>query len=535
MRRMSLFLYFLLSSFFIPLQASIWTIDIDESPAPPPDTGPPFSAHAIRNPARLAAQVTGIVAAYLATALIIGTLLMTIGKRLRDEALNPKLGSAVEMTKLPRQIFESPISPSDSHRPWYYPRRLVRNRSMSNSMRSANDIRNAGLESMASFDATVLEADKQQRQDELERLYAAVMNHEEELQKAASSSQVHIVPHLDEEDDDIESPIAAESKYPPRLVVDPSTGSGYQRNEHTSLSQSLPNPDSPVSQRTPVRAIYPPDQYLSSIRPSAGSPIAAEYADMQTVLDSKAARPSTAERHNLFGRTHTSGSSKGSQRSRIKRSLKQISIDVPRPLFGPKVDSDSANTPLAPGLNGVADHTTSPQSEGPSTPGTYYSPMRGPEEGGHGSEVSRNVTPDVVQSSEPRGPCVQLPSLAQGKAVSTTKPGLPIPQSPRPPLRSNASNATLGSLPFRNTSSNNHGLLSPGMVTKTTYVERRTNLNGPRTGVATPYSPYMPFTPLTPVTPRLMSRQERRQMERDRGRRVLAEGDQVIDENQMWG
>ncbi|KAG9708025.1 hypothetical protein KCU73_g17572, partial [Aureobasidium melanogenum] len=76
----------------------------------------------------------------------------------------------------------------------------------------------------------------------------------------------------------------------------------------------------------------------------------------------------------------------------------------------------------------------------------------------------------------------------------------------------------------------------PGLVTKTTYLERRRDmLSAPRTGMTTPYSPYMPFTPVTPVTPHLTSRAERRQRERDQGRRAPVAQDQVIDEEEMWG
>lgn len=48
-----------------------------------------------------------------------------------------------------------------------------------------------------------------------------------------------------------------------------------------------------------------------------------------------------------------------------------------------------------------------------------------------------------------------------------------------------------------------------------------------------PYSPYMPFTPITPITPRLVTRQERRRMEREGGREVVRE--RVKGEAEMWG
>ena len=53
---------------------------------------------------------------------------------------------------------------------------------------------------------------------------------------------------------------------------------------------------------------------------------------------------------------------------------------------------------------------------------------------------------------------------------------------------------------------------------------------------ATPYSPYMPQTPLTPMTPsRLVTREERKRMKKEQGRRVLTQDDVVPEENDMWG
>ncbi|KMU85602.1 hypothetical protein CIHG_03643 [Coccidioides immitis H538.4] len=76
--------------------------------------------------------------------------------------------------------------------------------------------------------------------------------------------------------------------------------------------------------------------------------------------------------------------------------------------------------------------------------------------------------------------------------------------------------------------------------TKTTIVERRDSILGPlgpRTGIPrTPYSPYMPFTPITPLTPsRMITRQERKKMERKNGTRVQTEADLVMSDEEMWG
>lgn len=61
-------------------------------------------------------------------------------------------------------------------------------------------------------------------------------------------------------------------------------------------------------------------------------------------------------------------------------------------------------------------------------------------------------------------------------------------------------------------------------------------MNGPRTGVPTPYSPYMPFTPVTPLTPSSMiTKRQRRRAEKESGLKVLNEDDMVRDDGDMWG
>lgn len=94
-------------------------------------------------------------------------------------------------------------------------------------------------------------------------------------------------------------------------------------------------------------------------------------------------------------------------------------------------------------------------------------------------------------------------------------------------------------LPLRNLQSGTADAPRPPSMIKATVLERKVpdHLRGPRTGVpSTPYSPYMPFTPLTPMTPsRLVSKQERKRMEKEAGRRVVTVEDAVQEEGEMWG
>lgn len=88
------------------------------------------------------------------------------------------------------------------------------------------------------------------------------------------------------------------------------------------------------------------------------------------------------------------------------------------------------------------------------------------------------------------------------------------------------------SLPLRDA----YGLQS-APPTKTTILERPAKpMNGPRTGIPTPYSPYMPFTPVTPLTPsRIVTKRERKREGKENGLHVLNEDDMVKDDGDMWG
>ncbi|RAL00413.1 uncharacterized protein BO80DRAFT_356752 [Aspergillus ibericus CBS 121593] len=88
------------------------------------------------------------------------------------------------------------------------------------------------------------------------------------------------------------------------------------------------------------------------------------------------------------------------------------------------------------------------------------------------------------------------------------------------------------SLPFRDAYP-----LQSAPATKLTVLERPLKpLNGPRTGIPTPYSPYMPFTPVTPLTPSTMiTKRQRRRAEKESGLKVLNEDDLVRDDGDMWG
>ncbi|KAI5205761.1 hypothetical protein E4T39_02907 [Aureobasidium subglaciale] len=402
------------------------------------------------------------------------------------------------------QFDDSPISPR-SQRSWYSPRRLKKRR-ISNPGSPA-------VQSIASFDPGVIESDRVARQQELQQLYAAAF-----AQEAAKSRTT--IP--EDELTQVGRTTSKSRRQPPRLL----TSAPALAHLHLQDSQI-----SPVSPRSPVRAIYPPRSPRFQPTPPI-SPMRPDFYQPTSPGLRAPASPGAAS-------TRTRTSSFGSQieGKRPRKGLRNLRIQHRH--YSSEVSDEEVRTPLTPRYYtdpGIPP-SPPPRSETATTPGTHD---------GYGTPVDVRDFDEIRAMPRPepqRAGCYQYEIL---QAVGGTSGQMELRLDTaaaggygidhRAPS-SNTSVSTLGILPFRTMAhSDGRPLPSPGLVTKTTYLERRRDLlSAPRTGMATPYSPYMPFTPLTPVTPHLTSRAERRQRERDQGRRAPATQDQVIDEEEMWG
>lgn len=508
--------------------ADLWTVNIDNGPAPSPEDGPPFSAHATRDRAQLPYEVVGIVGSYIGSVIIISTLLLTVGRRLRRRALSMATTMrGTEMVKPMNTAFDpSPISPVSS-RGWYSPRRNKTNRSLPGSVRSGtSNAVSPEVGSVVSFDANVIEADKQRRQDEMERLYAAVMAQDE--RRSPQPASASDIPNI--------APPVYSRKRPPRLLTDAPNLKHLQPNQPAS-------PRSPLVPKSPIRAIYPPDSPLPAMPTGPTSPIRAEYpaAPLSPAYPSQAYEPQIGrERATSFGSNRTAGSSK-----RMRKSLRSLKISPP---IVTEDNSDGARTPLSPRF--YADpgippeppsaRTVDSQTYSPTTPDTTKSWRYGAAERlDHVRDLPNPAPQRSAAYNYNNQPQAVTNTASSRPHPITTSP--PLPPPPPPPKAPAAS--TTNALPFRQYAHSPHYPFGSGPIsagpTKTTFVESRRDrlvAGTPRTGMATPYSPYMPFTPLTPVTPHLTSRAERRQREREERtiKGAITEEDAVVDEAEMW-
>ncbi|KAF2460482.1 hypothetical protein BDY21DRAFT_377157 [Lineolata rhizophorae] len=524
-----LLLAFVLATRPASVAASIWDVDIDYGPAPPPDEGPPGSRNASRDKSLLPGQICGIVGAYAIVVCFFLTLVFTIGRRRRLEALRangftvevemqkpvpkPLNGDASAMTKdgatVTASELKSPTSPG-SNKSWLpSPLRFKFKKgagsSAASSVRNVSAPNSPGAHTTASFDTSNID---EHRQREMERLYAAVMEHDAKQARVVADNTTTTT-----EDADGVHPA-------PRL--------------NTDLARVAAS-GAPQSPRSPMRPIYPPDHQLAQQQQQQqqqrhastgtssppGSPVvvAAAHHPSATSLRS--------EPNSVGSGATTAGAS--TKRRGPLRNLR-LSSTARRYASGARgnaaTDDDDADND---------DDMRTPLS--PQSFNTAASADRRRRGGGGGGDLP---TPSTAATGgadsdgyyEGLDEPAPLPSAAPQRGVGSAGA---------------SANGSQGTLPLRQAAVE-QGLPSAG-PTKTTFVESKRGaaaaaakaggwMRSPGTagtaGAPTPYSPYMPFTPVTPVTPRLVGRKERKARKKVEGRRVVEEGDLVKSSRDMW-
>ena len=513
--------------------SSIWHVSIWEAPAPPPGKGPPISASALRDPRYLPAQIASIIGAYVFSVIVIGTAILLVGRRLRRAAQASPGTLAMEMMKpvkhdVPKAFDPSPISPSksdpfgpspestvDMRNNWPSPNP---NRSPNKSARSSDgwgSIAKGGHKkqqpsvqsSVITFDESVIEDDKERNQREMERLYAAVMEHDEKK----STSVVNLS----------DEPPPLSPQYPPEL----------QHLRSTQQSSSIPQPRSDT--KSPART-------LTRSPPTSSKPTPLSF--------------------------HSRNSSRSSFGSFSKRrGIRHLPISPPMgspDLIPDYNDAYGESEPLSPRIydDPGPPPPTPPAKNASKSQETHIDRLsprsaRFPEPSVRTPRTSIPPTPTIAIETIPEGYSrseFQSRNSERSESGNLSKPR----RTPAPlALRTQALNSSSSQrnapqqlnslrsapLPLRNQHPTEYNSNRPPSTIKATVLERKVpnnhSLRTPQTGVPmTPYSPYMPFTPLTPMTPsRLVTKEERRRQKKEEGRRVATIDDAVEEEGDMWG
>lgn len=485
--------------------ADLWTVDIDNGPAPSPEDGPPFSAHASRNRALLPYQIIGIVGAYLGFVLMLGTLLFTTGRKLRRHALK-MAERPVELVKPIMRVFDGQ-SPATSERKTPFSR-LRKQKSLASSIRSSNV--GSPMDSVVHFDPNVIQQNRKRDQDELANYYAAVYDAEEQIMQKVPGSAIELQ----------EVPIISVPQHPhkkPPLRMD------------TSATQYTT--DYPASPRTPrspsVRAIYPPLAYNNAAQN----------------LQEQSQSPKAYRDDSSFA-THLQNPSSPSQsmRGRLARERLRKSLKISAPIRDD--NSDGARTPLSPRIYvdpGVPPEppsaiTVDSRHYYPASPQTMQS-WREDDEYEYREDM------DAVRALPREYP--QRGEMPNGLSLNTSQP-LVVPSRKQTVSPSNKSASGDGSLPFRqynarqNISQSSVGptrvqqpLGSPGLLSPPIQ-HHVLSVSQDRFGYE---AGMLPWTPRTPVfTPHLTTRAERLQKQKEEKalKGAITEEDQVKDESEMW-
>ena len=492
---------------------NIWHVSIFQGPAPPPGKGPPIQASALRNKSYLPAQIASIVASYILSLLVIGTAIVLVGRRLRRATQASPKSLSMEMMKpiktdLATTFDPSPISVQNSNpygpspnstidmkNNWPSPTRSMRGSGGWGSVRKGHKKQPSESQaSVVTFDESIIEDDKARNEREMERLYAAVMDHDEKR----STSKVDLAGQ-------------PQPRHPPELqhLRDVSQPSAPPRSDTISPTRALTKSPRTSSRPTPI-SIHSRNSSRSSfgsfgkkhsirglpISPPMGSPgLAPDYNDGYSETE-----PLSPRHYRDPGPPPPIPDEQKAAKNRHEQ------ID------DTKLSPKDARFPMT-SLRKNTSVPSSPGVQNQTIPEVSVDPQFAIRYSDH-SDRSKKKAP---------APLALRTQAAAGASAQ------------RHPLRS-------APLPLRNTHPTNLNAdrPEPSPAIRATVLERKAPGRGMRTPVngvpITPYSPYMPYTPLTPMTPsRLVTRGERKRREKEEGKRVPTIEDAVEEEADMWG
>lgn len=491
--------------------ADLWSVDIDNGPAPSPEDGPPFSAHATRDKALLPYQIIGVLAAYLGMVLILSTALLTFGRKLRKQALTAA-ERPTEMVK-PMIMLLAGQSPARTRLGPFS--RLQRKTSQTSSMRSKLSGVASPMDSSVNFDLNVIEEDRQRNQDALAKVYQSI--YEAEDRKT----------HINVDTADQRTVPALSIPRPPRRAP------AHLRVDSGAFSRADAQPASPRTPISPaIRAIYPPMPGLPNYEQSQ-SPIRTRRTGGS--MDRRSAQSGEYE-----------GSAQYNLRGKLARDRLRKSLKISAPMRDD--NSDGARTPLSPRF--------------------YTDPGIPPEPpSAHTVDSQWQRSPDTMRSYR-EGNEYEFDRMKSARDLPLEHPqrqmkvdGLPLSpkRSMRPlgsPQSRRAANGS-GALPLRQFADQQRatpvspvstwsahpispGLTSPAIRHNEVELDVKRLRGGLPSAMAhmgqTPYSASFMNAMITPVTPHFTTRAERLQKQKEERalRGAITEEDQVQDESEMW-
>ena len=448
-------------------------------PLPAPEDGPEFSKNALRNKKYLPAEIGGIVGAYAVSLLFVAITLLALSKTRRQHLLADGDDDDTEISLKAPDFGGSPEFPAEAFpATGNFALRQVPNFSYKSPTRSefgptpyVQPPKSPALTTLPGVDPhvdqTVVAADREMAQQQLEEMYKHVMEHDDAKQRGVT----------------LDTPVMAGQSGKPQPRK--------EKSKPKSLNLNSANDDKAQSRTS---------SFLSALRSpkkkqvrgvSISSPIMTPQSTTFPRLEDREMDPITP---------------------------RQYAPAHPPPVPADQVSfraqerqSSNRHAPLTPPDMSPESGQSIDERIGLQLPRTSQAQSF--------SQAPTEADPESATSEHSQAPLVGLPS--------SPKPGVTfgaLPASPKPGARFSRPNApsavrTGGALPLRAYEPSMGSPSATPQTTKQTVFERKGPLSPgggrtPYTAGAVPYSPYQPFTPCVPITPSLVTKEDRKRMKK---------------------
>ncbi|KAJ6788361.1 hypothetical protein PWT90_02897 [Aphanocladium album] len=446
---------------------------------PSPEDGPAFSAHALRNKKYLPIEVGAIVGAYAAALVFVAIGLLSLAKARRDHLLADEEDEADAYAAAFEQLC-SPRFPTDAN-PFPLAGKFAEGQVPNFSYKSPTRSEFSGTPYIHppispahtsvpgvdfQVDQTVVAADREMAQNQLEEMYKHVMEHEEAKENGITLESPVVGPAS-------QRGSTTSKKSKPMSLNLNGTNEEKTRSRASSFFSGLRSPrkskpkglniSSPIM--TPQTGTFPrhDDQEMNAIPPRHYAPAAPP--------------PVPTDQDHFVGQARSSGLTLPlTPPDRSPESIQSIDGRLGAQLAQINTSKDFSQSPI-------------------------------------------EADPESAVSQHSQAPLLGLPSSPKPGATFGT-----LPSSPRPGARFQRANApsavrTGGTLPLRAYEPSLSSPSAVGQTTKQTVFERRGPLSPgggrtPYTANAVPYSPYQPYTPCVPITPSLVTKEDRKRMKK---------------------
>lgn len=529
-------------------------LNIDWSPAPPPDQGPPGAANALRNPAYLPVQIGGIVGSYALSLVLVAIVLLGLSKKRRDRiraaedfdqwgetpfqlqypephpVSQPQDGLRLH-TDLPKGHIQDHVQGSVQNFSLPSPGFSVKERNQYVFPSPDGSLRGQpGVDRYV--DQSVVQHDRAMAQSQLEEMYKYVME-QEAAKEAGVDFQAPAFP-VPAQQRSVSGGILKKERAKPANLNLADDKSEKTQSRASSFLSALKSPlgkkkdklqalsiSSPIM--TPMSGTFP--QYvgeeLSAIPPRQYAPAMPPPVP--------ANQPPHHMRRDVDVAPMTPPDLSPESTQSIDERLRAMSIKGKDKDVRFEENEDEEEEAQAQAQDSHYHHT---YHENASV--TEPDPISAVSESSTAPLIKTDKRSDRMSGlpQSPKPGVTRFPSLAS--LPSSPKPGSTFSRPGAP-----SAVRTGGMLPLR---AYEPPLMSPNTYDRTvkqTVFERNMpqtpglgTARTPRTGVPVPYSPYQPFSPVIPITPSLVTKADRKRMRRMEPKTPTL--DLVKDDDEIW-